>query len=136
MASYFERLREWMRQGRQGPRPTITELGGHRGIAIGTSVEPDEVNRRRLTQQQVEQFVYEQELLTVNSSNVANAQYFLDSRQMAVEFLNGGAYLYNNVTEDEAIAFASAQSKGVWVWDYLRVRGSKTAHRKPFIRIR
>ena len=123
---------------------------GHRGIAAGDLKQrqrkqeageapytPEEVGKwRTLPANITEAFVYEGELLPVHSSNVAAAQYHLADSKMMVEFLDNSAYLYSNVTLDEAIQFATAQSKGSWVWDVLRVRGSKTDHKKPFVKLR
>lgn len=81
-------------------------------------------------------FVYDQDYLPVHSSNVAAAQYFITDQKLMVEFRSGAAYLYSNVTEQEAVQFATALSKGGFCWDVLRVRGSKTAHKKPYSRIR
>jgi len=81
-------------------------------------------------------FVYGGELLFVHSSNVAAAQYFWGEHKMMIEFLNGSAYLYSSVNETEAWTFATAGSKGGWVWDNLRVRGTVDQHRKPYERIK
>ena len=81
-------------------------------------------------------FVYEAEPLFVHSSNVAQFQYFINSETMLVEFLNGSTYKYDNVTEQEAVSFFVAQSKGGAVWSILRVRGSKTQHKKPYTKVR
>ena len=52
-----------------------------------------------------------------------------------VEFIGGGKYLYSNISREEALSFATAQSKGSWVWDFLRIRRTKHGHRKPYVRI-
>lgn len=90
----------------------------------------------RLTIGDIEGFVYDQEPLFVHSSNVAVMQYFIHDRKMMVEFLNGSAYIYENVSEQEAIKAAEMASKGDFIWSYFRVRGSKTAHQKPYSRIK
>lgn len=84
----------------------------------------------------VSDFVYDAQPLFVNSSNVAMFQFFKEERKLVVEFLKGGVYAYGNVSEDEAIQIAQAPSKGAAVWDTLRVRGSKTKHKKPYQKIR
>jgi hypothetical protein len=43
-----------------------------------------------------------------------------------------GSYYYLNVSPDEATSAVLSASRGKWVWSYLRVRGSATAHRKRF----
>ena len=140
MATIFGRIRDYFR----GKKPKAPALPGNRGIAAGSLKKPDleryaeRVERRQeyIPANEVEDFLYNEGLLFVNSSNVGAVQYFEQDRKLMVEFLGGSAYLYSNVSLEEAKSFANAQSKGAWVWDNLRVRGSKTAHRKPYSRIR
>lgn len=123
------------------PRKSKETLGGgHRGIAAGRLAKPNlsaenVAKWRNLSAGTVEDFVYDQQPLFVHSTNVEMAQYFLDTQQMLVKYLQDGTYIYDSVTEDEAIQFAKAQSKGGWVWNYLRVRGSKTQHKKPYRKV-
>lgn len=133
MPNIIQRLISKIR-GTPPKAPTLAP--GHRGIALGHGSKPTDLNRRVIASGEVAEFVYEGQPLFVNSSNVAMAQYHKDASKMMVEFLDGSAYLYSNISEAEAISFAQAQSKGIWVWSTLRVRGSKTAHRKPYQKIR
>lgn len=153
MASFWDKLKRTFGRGVKPPpvpkAPARIE-GGHRGIAAGSwkeRVRKQQLEEEVFTDEEQAQwkplspdmaggFVYDAEPLFVHSTNVAMCQYYLESRQMMVEFLNGSAYLYDNVSEQEAIDFAKFPSKGAWVWTNLRVRGSKTAHRKPFRRIK
>lgn len=89
-----------------------------------------------LTEGDVEGFLYNNELLVVNSSNVNAAQYYPEEQKMMVEFRNGSAYLYSNVSLDEARLFVREKSKGSFIWNQFRVRGSRTAHQKPYLRIK
>lgn len=91
---------------------------------------------RTLGSDVVEAFIYEQEPLFVHSSNVGMVQFFEPDNKLLVEFLGGGTYIYSNISVQEAIQFAQAQSKGGWIWDNLRIRGSKKGHKKPFFKIR
>lgn len=130
----------------KAPKPPRIGGVGHGGVAAGDLAEretgekpytTEELARwRELSYSEVEAFIHEQSPLYVNSSNVAFVQYHKDEEKMMVEFLNGSAYLYSSVSPKEALEFAQAQSKGGFVWSRLRVRGSKTAHRKPYSRIR
>ena len=79
-------------------------------------------------------FLHFNQVISVNSSNVASAQYDRSRQELTLEYENGSAYVYREVSEAEAQSFLTAPSKGEWVWDNLRVRGSKTAHRKPFVK--
>lgn len=116
--------------------------GGHRGIAAGDlrpgkqDLSPENVAKwRGLTGSEVEDFVYEATPMIVHSTNVNMLQFFIDAGKLVVEYKDGSRYTYDNVTEDEAIQFAKAPSKGGAVWDLLRVRGSKTAHKKNYRRV-
>lgn len=65
----------------------------------------------------------------VSSSNVAAAKWDSDREELAIRFLNGSTYLYPGIGQAEAGSFASASSKGGWVWDQLRRPG------RPFARV-
>ncbi len=78
--------------------------------------------------------------LFVDSSNVEFFQYFPADQIIHVGFIaKGGSpasvYGYSPITRDEAMLFVIASSKGSACWDYLRVRGSATLHRKNYWRI-
>lgn len=151
MAGFFDKLRGLFKKP-QGVRPSILPKGegGHRGIAAGdvppraralaqgqvpyTEEEMDQW--KPFSGDEVEAFLYNQEPLMVHSTNVSMAQYYIDDQKLMVEFLNGAAYMYSAITEQEALNFAQAPSKGTWIWDHVRVRGSKTGSRKSFVRIR
>lgn len=42
------------------------------------------------------------------------------------------AYAYQNVSIDEALSLHAAGSKGTWVWDNLRIRGTVFGYLKPY----
>jgi hypothetical protein len=71
--------------------------------------------------------------LSVVSSNVRSAVYNPQQGVLAVTYLNGKTYRYGSITVDEAASFARASSHGTWLWDNIRVRGSKTEHQKPVL---
>ena len=85
-----------------------------------------------LSNDDVEAFLFRRKVLPVSSSNVAAAQFIAGQNKMIIAYHDDGYYEYDGVTEQEAVEFANAPSKGIWCWNVLRVRGSKTAHRKPF----
>lgn len=124
------------------PQNKVSPSDGHRGMAFGRvgkgKENVSEENRKkweRLQDREAADFVYNGSILYVHSSNVAAAQYTIESNQLILSFLNGSVYVYGDVSEDEAISFAQSMSKGSWVWQNLRVLGSKTAHKKPFHKI-
>lgn len=118
-------------------------MGGHRGIAAGSLKKPDlgsyqellKVGHTTVSPQEAAGFVFEEQPFYVNSSNVVMAVYYSDAKKMLVEYKGGASYLYSSVDEREAISFVQAQSKGGWVWDFLRIRGTKYGHKKPYIKM-
>lgn len=79
------------------------------------------------------------------SSNVYSYWYHYDSATLYVRFWEvahegkwkgthqaGAVYSYANVTPEEFITLYNADSKGKWVWDRLRVRGTVSGHRKDY----
>ena len=130
-----------MRDRRAEEFAQALENAGRTGQRIPADVLP------RFTEEEIAQwkpiesdeataFVYDNELIFVHSSNVATLQYFLEDKKLIVGYLNGSSYVYSGVTEEEAIRFVKAFSKGAEVWDTLRVRGSRTAHKKPYMKLR
>lgn len=121
--------------------PRTPGVVGHRGVAAGNLKRPNlsqaNVDQwRNLPPSEVEAFINDAFPLFVHSTNVSMLQYFKEERKLMVEYKKGGVYLYSNISTQEALDFARAPSKGGEVWDVLRIRGSKTAHRKPFVKIR
>ena len=75
--------------------------------------------------------------LPVTSSNVASIRYLGDENALEVEFHGGrpeepGFYRYDQIPPAMARDFAKAASFGRWVWDNLRVRGTRYGHKKPY----
>jgi hypothetical protein len=124
-------------------QPDPRGVVGHRGIAAG-SLAPGQQDLsaenlakwRNLHGDAVAGFVFEGEPLFVHSSNVAMAQYHLAEGKIMIEYLNGEAWLYGSVSASEALDFAKAQSKGGWLWDNVRVRGTKHDHKKPATQVK
>ncbi len=44
----------------------------------------------------------------------------------------GSLYRYANVTPEEFLTLLAANSKGDWVWDHLRIRGTWSGHQKDY----
>ena len=148
MASLAQRLRDWLKspfRGKQSKGKEPEMARGHRGTALRDLQKPDlsEENRtqwRHLTETEHDAFLEKAKPIYVHSSNVLAVQWWKESNQMAVVYKGdngkaGGTYLYQNVSRREAELFLAAPSKGSWIWDHLRFRGSKTAHRKPYAKI-
>lgn len=133
MAFSFKSLFEQVRDYLLGKQPTQRRrnplAAGMRGTGAGA-----------ITEDEATGFVYDGDIFFVASSNVVTAQYFLDEKKMTVEYLRRGkpnaVYIYGNVTEQDAISFVQAGSKGKFIWDFFRVRGTVYGHRKPYQKIR
>lgn len=90
-----------------------------------TGEEPEEVSG-------VGQFMKGRDYADFKSSNVASAKYAKDIGELQLGYKNGGKYRYHDVSPNEAKSFYNAGSKGKWVWDKLRVRGTVFGYRKPY----
>ena len=129
--------------GRKKPTPPKLPQG-NRGVAMGSRKKPTlQSYEQRLKRGQevipsseVEDYIYNNQPLFVNSSNVSMIQYFPESSQLMIEYKDGAAYLYDQISQDEALRFATVQSKGSEVWDALRVRGTVYGARKPYRKLR
>lgn len=83
------------------------------------------------------------EFIEVSSSNVHSIAYDLENALLYVRFLGpapegevrtdpGSLYQYRDVTPRQFQGFQRAASKGSWVWDNLRIRGTVSGHRKDY----
>lgn len=145
------------------PKPKVAAARGHRGIAAGNLRARHEAEQRyretggydpvtheqipppysqeeidawrTLGVDEVEGFLHNGEMLFVHSSNVAAAQYYPEEQKMMIEFLDGGKYLYSNISEQEALTFAQAPSKGRWCHTTLGHPNTSVGVRKPYTRI-
>lgn len=89
--------------------------------------------RQQLQDSPVYRFVYLGEGVdTLSSSNVAHIQYKIDESLLVVRFKDGAVYGYKPIFPQEAKSLFESRSKGTWVWDNLRVRGTRLGHRKDY----
>ena len=146
--SILSKIRKWFKKPAQ-KQARVRPGEGHRGIAAGDLKErqrrqaagelpfsQEEIDKwETLSGNIVEDFVFNEQPMFVNSSNVNSATYYHDSKKMLVEFGKGERYMYSNISEQEALSFAQAQSKGGFIWDHFRIRGTKNGHRKPFTKV-
>jgi hypothetical protein len=73
------------------------------------------------------------EWISVTSSNVAAGMYSPDTETLHLRFHNGGEYQYLGISPADAEEFAVADSAGGFVWNRLRIRGTKNGARVPYI---
>ncbi len=115
---------------------------GHGGQALGSrkpgkqDLSPENIAKWKQTHSdEVQDFVYGREPIYVHSTNVVAAQYNDDLKKLAVKFKGKGqAYMYHDCDERMAFDFAQDWSKGGWVWENLRILGTKNGHKKTFTR--
>ena len=81
----------------------------------------------------VSKFLHHKYTMQVISSNVASARYDWEEMTLYLAYDNGAQWRYKSVSQNEAMDFVLAGSKGDWVWSVLRVRGKGNSrlHRKP-----
>lgn len=77
------------------------------------------------------------EMIGVSSSNVHSIGYDFDAARLKVRFLAaeggpGPLYFYQNVPPEIFQSFRTAASKGGFVWDRLRIRGTVSGHRYDY----
>ena len=74
-------------------------------------------------------------LPTPQSSHVRAIRYLRADQVLEVEYGRRGEpsvfWGYGEVTPQEAEDIARAASKGVWLWDHVRVRGTVHEHQRP-----
>lgn len=84
----------------------------------------------------LEEFLNEKVPLYVRSSNVDVITYNKKERTLIIEYLDGSAYEYYDISPTEAQEFYFAPSKGEKIWSILRVKGTKDGHRKRYLKIK
>lgn len=71
-----------------------------------------------------------------SSSNVRAIRYELGEQRLHVEYGKAGEppshYYYEGVAQPTAIALYEAPSKGTFIWDRVRVRGTVTGHQYDY----
>lgn len=89
------------------------------------------------------------EMVPAKSSNVHSFGYDIESTYLYVRYLGyirgakgpdggvlragpGSLYRYRDVTPEEFLTLYAANSKGHWVWDHLRIRGTWSGHQKDY----
>jgi len=89
------------------------------------------------------------EMIQASSSNVHSFGYDIESAYLYIRFLGyakgtrgpdgrplrvgpGSLYRYRDVTPEEFLSILAANSKGEWIWDHLRVRGTHSGHQKDY----
>lgn len=121
-------------QGASGGAVTLVAKSDQGSAAASPTSETGEKVRLRLGGI-LDDFVYDGRELSVASSNVSTIQYDLERQILKVGYLNGTVYGYLGVTLQEAVSLATAGSKGQWIWDNLRIRGTRDGFRKPYWRV-
>ncbi len=78
-------------------------------------------------------------VLTSGSSNVHSYSYDVDTRTLYIRFLSsvspgapGSLYGYSNVPPKTFLRMHDAPSKGTFVWDYIRIRGTVSGHKYDY----
>lgn len=104
--------------------------GGSQGVA-------EDKPRRRFTVNvqrgpTLKEFLRGEQVTGFTSSNVQAFEYDKPAGELYVQFSDDRWYRYSSVSHGEAQGLFRANSKGGWVWDKLRIRGTVYGHRKPY----
>lgn len=83
--------------------------------------------------------VVTKEMVEAVSSNVHSYGYDVDSLTLYVRYIAdekfgrgpGSLYAYDGVPLRKFLALYDAPSKGIWIWDNVRIRGTWSGHRHP-----
>ena len=89
------------------------------------------------------EWLFQGKFLKVKSRNVYAIAYSLATRELFVQYLfwapgmeqhsgPGPVYRYESISPSLALTAYDAASKGVWIWDKLRIRGTFAGHRFPY----
>ncbi len=81
-----------------------------------------------ITGDEIQDFLENEALLFVTSTSHAAAQYFPDANKLMIEYQDGHAYLYSDVSPREAEDYARAPSKGIWGVENLIGRENLDGH--------
>ncbi len=73
-------------------------------------------------------------VINCTSSNVSSAFYEKQYDRLTITFHDNSTWQYT-VSEGMARSFFNAGSRGKWVWDHLKVRGTVSLHRVPAVKI-
>lgn len=79
-------------------------------------------------------------MVPASSSNVHSYGYDVDSLTLYVRYLApekygrgpGSLYAYDGVRLVKFLSMLDAPSKGIWLWDNVRIRGTWSGHRHPY----
>ena len=79
----------------------------------------------------MQSFLFGETYSRFSSSNVQAIAYDITRNVLHVQYQNGRWYAYGNFSKQEAQTAWAAPSKGVYLWDAVRIRGTKHGHKKP-----
>lgn len=116
-----------------GGVPTETKRGTPRRVV---DLNIDGANRRFPVTHPIITKAY----VMANSSNVHSFSYDIDRFKLFIRFHASGKqgrgkgtlYAYNAVPPKMFLSLMEAPSKGTWVWDNLRIRGTVSGHQKDY----
>ncbi len=87
-----------------------------------------------LAQEDVDAFL-NGEMQQLLSSNVDKAQYDSERQILYIWYLGGECWAYDPYTEKEAAMFMEAPSKGGFIWDHIKVKGTVHQHQRNARRV-
>lgn len=124
-----------VRRGDPFRRHTATKEGytGRRddlGEPLRLGDDPTPLGGEVLPVDDVQAFLDGQLSLAFDSTNVEAAHYDPHAQELYVTYHSGDRWAYG-IPPSAAEDFAHAHSKGTWIWDNVKVRGTIHAHQVP-----
>lgn len=147
MAGFFKKLlgllkREKAKPRGRAPSPTILKATadpyGKKLLAEAEKIIQKEEPKPTVRQVRsdykspLDRFLEGEWVANFFSSNVAGFSWREADSILIVQYKDGSIYQYEQVHMEEAVSMFQTQSKGGWVWDNLRIRGTKLGYRKPY----
>lgn len=133
------------RQAIQAAKQTSTtnrRLGGviseRERLEEAAKARAEEAKQRQLESNPLYRYLYKGEVITgFRSSNVRAFWYDIEQKLLYIQFKDQSTYEYGarmrGVSPEFAMSLYRAKSKGSWVWDNLRVRGTKLGARVDYV---
>ena len=146
IARGIDRAREWLSSvGYPVPEEEATKPKPGAGVSmVSETGEPLRIVKLpvkgRNQQFPVDHPIVTGQMVPVKSSNVHSYSYDFAVRVLYVRYLQGKGrhkskgplYAYSSVMPDLFLEMYKAPSKGKWIWDALRIRGTISGHKKDY----
>ena len=138
-------------KGKLSRAKTVSELARDSGINLNPSkskagdqgIDLEQLDREkkkpepeaRSENPQIVDYLVHGKWLNVISSNVHKVKYDREEKTLYIGYLNRSVYWYSPISTAQAQDILLTPSKGGWVWDHLRIRGTARGYKVPYGRV-